>query len=369
MSSILRKALKIFLILLGASALLFVLVLYLMRSRTPDIKGPGGRRLPDSVASLEKMTLGGVEQWILIRGQDRSLPVLLFLHGGPGMPMMYLAHVFQRHLEDSFVCVQWDQRGAGKSFRNDLPTETLTVEQILSDARELVQLLRTRFGQDKIYLAGHSWGSYLGMLLVQRHPELFRAYIGIGQVVDEMRAREIAERFIRERAIETDDQEALLELNTRGAAVHEKWLFKYGAVLYGKTGYSSFIWAGLKAPEYGFFDIPKVGKGSSFSSRHMRYDAIRGPLMEHVSEVQVPVYFIAGRHDYTTPSELVEEYIRVLKAPQKRLIWFERSAHFPFFSEPKEFARTLESILGDVPQWNATLRGEPEFQLLKGGEL
>jgi len=350
MRSILRKALKILLILLGAMALLFVLVLYFMRPRTPDIKGPSGRRLPDMVASLEKITLGGEKQWILVRGQDRSQPVLLFLHGGPGMPMMYLAHAFQRPLEDSFVCVQWDQRGAGKSFRKSLPIESLTVEQILSDAYELILHLRSRFGQDKVYLAGHSWGSYLGMLLVQRHPELFHAYIGIGQVVDELRAREIAERFIRERAIETNDQEALLELNTQGSAVHEKWLFKYGAVLYGKTGYSPFIWAGLRAPEYGLFDIPKVAKGSSFSSRHMQYDAIRSPLIEHVSEVRVPVYFITGRHDYTTPSELVEEYLTILKAPQKRLIWFERSAHFPFFSEPEEFARTLENILGDVPQ-------------------
>ncbi len=345
MRAVLRKIMKFLLILVGAVALLFVLVLFLMRPRTPEIKGPSGKRLPDHVASLEKVTLGGEKQWILIRGQDRSLPVLLFLHGGPGMPMMYLAHAFQRPLEESFLCVQWDQRGAGKSFRPDLPLESLTVERILSDAHELILQLRSRFGQDRIYLAGHSWGSYLGMLLAQRYPELLHAYIGIGQVVDEVRAQEIAERFIRERAIATDDQEALLELNTMGTSIHEKWLFKYGGVLFGKTGYSPFIWAGLRAPEYGFFDIPKVGKGSSFSSRHMQYDAIAGPLMEHVREVRVPVYFFAGRHDYTTPSELVEEYFSILVAPQKRLIWFERSAHFPFFSEPEEFARILGDLL------------------------
>jgi pimeloyl-ACP methyl ester carboxylesterase len=345
MRSILRKVLKILLILAGVVALLFIVILFLMRPRTPEIKGPSGRRLPDHVASLEKVTLGGEKQWILIRGQDRSLPVLLFLHGGPGMPMMYLAHTFQRPLEESFLCVQWDQRGAGKSYRPSLPLESLSVEQILSDAHELIMMLRSRFGQDKIYLAGHSWGSYLGMQLAARHPELLHAYIGIGQVVDEVRAREIAERFIRERAIATDDQEALFELNTLGAAVHEKWLFKYGGVLYGKTGFFPFIWAGLRAPEYGFFDIPKVGKGSSFSSRHMQYDAIAGPLLEEVRAVEVPVYFIAGRHDFTTPSELVEEYISILEAPKKRLIWFERSAHFPFFTQPEEFARVLGDIL------------------------
>ena len=266
------------------------------------------------------------------------------------MPLMYLAHTFQRHLEDSFVCVQWDQRGAGKSYFKGMPTESITVAQILSDAGELIQELRARFNQNKIYLVGHSWGSYLGMLLIQRHPELFHAYIGVGQVADEARGREMAARFIRQRALETEDQEALVEIDTSGPAVHEKWLFKYGGVLYGKTGYTPFIWAGIKAPEYGLFDIPKVGQGSSFSSRHMVYNVIDGPLINHVTEVQVPVYFFTGRHDYTTPFELVEEYFRVLKAPRKKMVWFERSAHFPFFSEPELFALALKSILGNTPQ-------------------
>ncbi len=343
-----RKAFKLLRNILVLVLILWVALLVVKRPRTPKIRGAAG------IATLEKVTLGGVPQWILIRGQDRADPVLLFLHGGPGMPMMYLAHTFQRRLEDRFVCVQWDQRGAGKSFNKKIPVESLSVEQILGDARELIILLRERFQQEKIFLAGHSWGSYLGMLLVHRHPELFHAYIGIGQVVDEARAQEIADRFIREEAYARDDQQALLELNTRGPAAHERLLFKFGAALYGKTGYSSFIWAGIRAPEYGLFDIRKVARGSSFSSRHMRYDAIAGPLIDHVTEVRVPVYFFAGRRDFVTPSELVEEYFRALDAPLKRMIWFERSAHFPFFSEPEIFARELAKLLGDVPQ-GATL--------------
>lgn len=309
--------------------------------------------MADSIASLEKISLGGQPQWILIRGQNRFSPILLFLHGGPGMPMMYLAHTFQRHLEDSFICVQWDQRGAGKSYFKNMSTTSLTVEQILSDAEELIQELRSRFNQKKIYLAGHSWGSYLGMLLIHRYPELFHAYVGIGQVADEARAREITARFLRERALETGDQKALVELINSGFEVHEKWLFKYGGALYGKTGYTPFILAGIKAPEYGLFDIPKVGRGSSFSSRHMRYDAIDTPLMNHVTEVRVPLYFFTGRYDFTTPYELVEEYFRKLQAPSKKMIWFERSAHFPFFSEPELFARALKTVLRDAVRKDA----------------
>jgi len=339
-----RKAFKRLRTTLVIVLLLAAVLFWVKRPRTPKIRGT------EAVAALEKVTLGGIPQWILIRGEDRTAPVLLFLHGGPGMPMMYLAHTFQRRLEDRFVCVQWDQRGAGKSFNHNIPEESLSVEQILADALELIGLLRELFHQERIYLAGHSWGSYLGMLLVHRHPEFFRAFIGIGQVVDEARGQEITERFIREQAIQRNDQEALLELNTQGHAAHEKWLFKFGGALYGKTGYASFIWAGIRAPEYGLFDIRKVAQGSSFSSRHMQYDAIAGPLIDHVTAVRIPVYFFAGRHDFITPSELVAEYFRALEAPRKRVVWFERSAHFPFYSEPERFAREVKSLLGDVPQ-------------------
>jgi pimeloyl-ACP methyl ester carboxylesterase len=345
---ILRKILKTLVISAGVLAVLFVFLLWIKRPRTPDIRNSSGRRPADGVAALEKVHLGGWPQWILIRGEDRTHPVLLFLHGGPGMPMMYLAHTFQRPLEEHFVCVQWDQRGAGKSYSSDIPPETLTVTQILADALELIDMLRARFGKEKIFLAGHSWGSYLGMQLVARHPDKIKAYIGIGQVVDEARAQEMAADFLRRKAIETGDQEALLELDTRGPAVFEKWLFKYGAALYGKTGYAPFIWAGLKAPEYGLFDIRKVARGSSFSSRHMEYDALSGPLIDNVTEVKVPVVFFAGRHDYTTPSELVKEYLGRLKAPLKRMVWFERSAHFPFFSESEKFVQEAIAFLNEL---------------------
>jgi pimeloyl-ACP methyl ester carboxylesterase len=128
--------------------------LWFTPGRTPAI------HQPRSVASLERVRISGVDQYILVRGNDASLPVLLFLHGGPGMPAMYLAHSFQRELEKEFVVVQWDRRGAGKSYREDI-SSTLTTEQLVADTVELTNVLRARFHQDKIYLVGHSWGTYL----------------------------------------------------------------------------------------------------------------------------------------------------------------------------------------------------------------
>ncbi|UCH84006.1 MAG: alpha/beta hydrolase [Candidatus Latescibacterota bacterium] len=334
-----------FVAVLGAVVIVLV---YVDRERTPGFRSEEGKDVPGSVAVLEKVTLGGLDQSVLIRGKDNSSPVVLFLHGGPGMPMMYLAHQFQRGLEDAFVTVQWDQRGAGKSYSRDVSVETMNVRQFMSDARELIDHLRDRFDHKKVFLVGHSWGSYLGMLLAHRHPDLFHAYIGVGQVTNPQRAREIQARFIRKRALEEGREDAIAELDSLGVAVHEKWLFEFGGELYESTSWIPFLLVGLRSPEYTIFDCLKIAPGSNFSSAHMEYNVINGPLMEEVATVDVPVYFFMGRHDYATPAELANQYLDSIEAPAKTMVWFEKSAHFPFFEEPEEFAEQMKRVLSEV---------------------
>ncbi len=340
-----RLIAKIITFVLLVLAGIFGCLLIITRPHTPSIKDDRGKILPGSIASLEKIELGGLEQWINIRGKDRSNPVVLFLHGGPGMPMMYLAFKFQRPMEEHFVCIQWDQRGAGKSYSKNVPVESLTVEQILADAAELTQHIRDRFDKEKIYLVGHSWGTYIGMLLIQRFPKLFEAYVSIGQVVDDKRGREISDRYIREQALKMGNQEALDEMAEDPDGYREKWLFAFGGELYGETSYTPFIKAGLQSPEYGLFDIYKVARGSIFSSQNMVYNAINGTIFQNIHSVEVPVYFFTGRHDYTTPFELVELFYEQLKAPRKMLVWFDNSAHFPFYEEPQRFAQKMVDLV------------------------
>lgn len=154
-----------------------------MRASTPPITGPDGRPLPGSIASLETPSLGGVRQSVLLRGRDTANPVLLFLHGGPGTSELGIlrAHNLPA-LEARYTVAVWDQRGAGKSFAAREPRAGMTVEQLLEDTLELSELLGRRFGGRRIFLAGHSWGSLLGVLAVARRPELFHAWIGVGQV-------------------------------------------------------------------------------------------------------------------------------------------------------------------------------------------
>ena len=128
--------------------------------------------------------MGGVEQWILIRGNDTAKPILLFLHGGPGSPMMVMQRPHLGKLEKSFVVVQWDQRGSGKSYSAIIPNADMNIQQFISDTHELTELLCRRFHQKKIYLIGHSWGTALGTMTAQKYPESYYAYIGIAQVVN-----------------------------------------------------------------------------------------------------------------------------------------------------------------------------------------
>jgi len=322
---------------LALAALGIVLYLWFTPGRTPAIHGS------NSIASLERIRIGGVDQYILIRGNDSSLPVLLFLHGGPGMPAMYLAHAFQRELEKDFVVVQWDRRAAGKSYREDI-NSTLTTEQLVADTVELTNVLRARFHHDKIYLVGHSWGSYLGMLVIARHPELYRAYVGIGQLGRLAPIDGIQDEFIRQSAKRMGDREAIRELDEKGASVRETLLFKFGGEIHYAKSFAPLLLTGLEAPEYNLRDARNIPKGVSLYSRYFVYNSISGELMDAVTHVEIPVYFFTGRYDYCDPFSLTEEYFSRLDAPEKNMVWFENSAHFPFYEEPEAFARQMRSV-------------------------
>jgi pimeloyl-ACP methyl ester carboxylesterase len=348
--SILSGLAKVSLSALGM-LLLLLLALALIPAQTPSLEGP------NAIASLETVELGGVEQWLLIRGQDRANPVLLYLHGGPGSAMIPLARRFSNRLEERFVVVHWDQRGAGKSCGSDVPDESLTLEQFLSDTHELVDWLQGRFGAEKIYLLGHSWGSVLGTLTVQRHPELFHAYIGLGQVVNMKRNEEISYRFVVARAETEGNEEALRELgeirppyrNQDELLTQRKWLSHYRGNFLPGGVIRKLAAAVLLTPEYTLRE-KLLYVGCLFNSVEHAWDDIEDiDFIETARQLDVPVYFFVGRHDYNTPFELVEEYVSVLDAPHKELVWFEESAHMACLEEPERFQDELiNRVLADL---------------------
>jgi pimeloyl-ACP methyl ester carboxylesterase len=294
---------------------------------------------------LEKIKLGGLKQSVLIRGDDLSNPILLFLHGGPGMPLMYMAHSFQDSLEKEFIVVQYDRRGAGKSYNKRIDPTTITDQQYYEDAIELVHYLCKRFNKRKVFLVGHSWGTYLGSILAHENPELFYTYISIGQVVNSKKARLLQDNFITKKANELNRAEALEDLKKYGYQAHEKWLFKFGAQIHTDTSYQVFVKEGMRSPEYSLFDALKISKGSQFCQNNIKYKIIPSAIIEDsIQSYSIPCFFIVGKYDMTTPKPLIVDYFNSISCPKKELIVFEQSAHFPFYEEKELFSRELRKI-------------------------
>ena len=303
---------------------------------------------------LEKVNLGGIEQWILVHNQDLQKPIILVLHGGPGYAMMPLIHETNKELEEHFVIINWDQRGAGKSYSESIPKETMTLEQMLLDAHELTKYLKQRFDKKKIFLVGHSYGTILGMLLVKRYPNDYYAFVGIGQVVDVIENEQLSYDFALRESLADNNTQAISELEYIGRPDEQgkylddsgyeltlKWLEFYGGELYGKSSSEEVNEAILNSEIYANNQEQWV-KGWKFSQQLFDDPAIWNlDLRTQVSEVKIPVYFFTGRYDYDTPSSLVEEYYQLLKAPEKGIIWFDNSAHFPFLEEAEKFNTML----------------------------
>lgn len=301
----------------------------------------------NSVAALKGVEINGDRQWLLTRGCNRDNPVILFLHGGPGMPAMFTAHDFQRPLERDFVIAHWDQRGAGKSYRADLSPATMTMMQMLADAEAVIEHLRAEFGVEKVILVGHSHGTFFGALLAEKRPDLFHAYVGLGQVGDPSRERAVQEALIRAKFAERG--EAPPEIT---GANRETLLFEIGGELANARSLWPLLRTGLMAPEYNLGDALNVAKGPQFAQAHLVYDNAGG-YGPPPAEFEIPVYVVMGAEDAVTPMGLAKEWFDVVEAPKRTWAVFENAAHFPHFEKPQEFAafmvRVRDETIADAP--------------------
>jgi pimeloyl-ACP methyl ester carboxylesterase len=229
--------------------------------------------------------------------------------------------------------------------------EGMSVSREIADTIELIDQLRERFHQPKVYLVGFSYGTYLGILVAQRAPERLYAYVGIGQLAcSQQENRAIQDDWIRKEATRGHDNEAIQELDGKKSFDREKWLFKYGGEIHSAKSWWPILWSGLRSSEYTFHDIPKVKQGVNFTSRNLKYDVIHGSILENVSDLKIPTYFFTGRFDYTDPSTCTERLFNKISAPLKKLVWFDHSAHFVFFEEPKRFAAEMRQVKQETKQ-------------------
>jgi proline iminopeptidase len=307
---------------------------------------------PNGVEELLEIPIGGTKQWISVRGRDRRNPVLLMIHGGPASPEMPSSWFFQNGWEDYFTVVQWDQRGAGRSYSSNDPTSvrpTLSAARIVEDAGEVVQYLRARYRKDKVFVLGHSWGSLVGIMLAHRHPEWLHAYIGTGQMIDgnanervgyanTLRAAEAAgnRRAVAElQAIapypEADGTLPIDKINTE-----RKWSVLLGGLTHGRSSYDYYERLFLLSPEYAERDVAAIDQGSALSLPSLLPVMARFDYSD-VVKFDCPILLFEGRHDDTTPGEIAAAWLARVEAPGKKLVWFENSAHMVMVEEPGRF--------------------------------
>ncbi|UOQ68600.1 alpha/beta fold hydrolase [Hymenobacter volaticus] len=310
---------------------------------------------PNGVQESYETSIGGLKQWVYVRGQDRSNPIILFVHGGPASPMAPVSWTFQRPLEECFTVVHYDQRAAGKTYAANDTTKlgaTLAIAQYVNDAIDVAEFIKKKYGKDKVVLIGHSWGTIVGMKAALKRPDLFYAYVGIGQVINTRDNEEVSFRYALEQATAHKNEAALKELRSiapypgnqpitrERIIIARKWPQYYGGLSAYRDESSYYFQAPLLSPLYTRQDVAAVDQGSLFTLGRVLPEFLAVDF-KPVTSFPIPVFMFMGRHDYTTPSEPTAAWLSKLKAPLKKGVWFEHSAHLIPMEEPGKLLVTL----------------------------
>ena len=325
---------------------------------------------PGGVERVERVSIGGIDQWVSIRGTDRRNPVLLYIHGGPGYVSMPMSWWFTRGWEEFFTVVQWDQRAAGKTHLLSDPATiapTLTRERMIADAEEMAGWVRRELRKDKIFVLGHSWGSFLGLQLATRHPEWLHAYIGVGQLIDGPESERRGWRFAMDAARRAGDADAIRELEAiasyakpgtivsiKDLYVQRKWIGRYGGVMANRRDNSADSGLAQLSPDYSDEEIRHIWDGNQFATPYLLPELVALDLTT-IRTLAVPLIVFEGRHDINVNADVTAAWFETVQAPEKHLVWFEHSAHVPMTEEPGKFflslvriARPIAEKTGDV---------------------
>lgn len=341
-----------------------VLATLLLTNARGSTRVPHSRPAPYAINEKSFVSIGGVKQGMFIRGCDTTKPVLLFLHGGPGMPTYFLTERYPTGLENEFIVCYWEQRGAGLSFDSRLRPETITVDQLTKDAIDVAQYLCRRFGREKVYLMGHSWGSLIGIRVAAKAPELFHAYIGVAQISNQAASEKIAlEYMISEYTARGSFAMAEQLKKHRFGSSHDSLVRYFKSPLRDRCmhelgigtmrGMTSVIKGifipAMRSRAYTLRERITIWRAKLFLATRTRLidELLSTSLPDAVPRLAVPVFFISGSHDYTVNHTLSGAYLNSLNAPVKVFFLLNGSAHSPMHEEPEAFIMFIKKeVLG-----------------------
>jgi pimeloyl-ACP methyl ester carboxylesterase len=345
-------------VLLFSLLVLVGILLFLSPGTPKPFLDDSGKPLGGSISEKIKVNINGVEQGMFIMGKNVDNPILLFVHGGTAMPEYFLTQNYPTGMEQYFTVCWWDRRGAGLSYSVNLPPETLTVEQSISDTLEVTNYLRRRFHKDKIYIMAHSGGSLIGIQASARAPELFYAYIGVGQMSYQLKSEMLSYEYMVRRYKEIGNSKMVNQLESapltmsvplptsymqvRDSAMHSLGV---GTTHDMKSAIAGVFLASWLFREYTLGEKLALWRGK-FSSDKILWDKmIATDITKQIQKLNLPVYFFHGKYDYTVSYPETKAYLDALQAPIKGFYTFEHSAHSPMFEEP---ARMKQIVQEDV---------------------
>ena len=346
-------------IFLAGILVLLGLLLAVSPGTPRPIVDANGQPVSGSLSEKSRVPINGVQQGMFVRSRDPANPVLLFVHGGPGVPEYWLTAKYPSRIEDDFTVCWWEQRGAGLSYHSDIPPETMTYEQFIADTLAVTDYLRDRFGQDKIYLMAHSGGSLFAIQAAARQPDLYHAYIGMGQMVYGLESEQLAQEYMLARFRESGDTRAVRLLEANPVSLANPLPPAYNAARDGlmhglgigttrdmKSVETGVFLASWLSRDYTLREKVDYWRGKFWSKRLMWKEAMMTDLRQQIRGLELPVYFLHGAYDYTVAYPLTREFAAQLEAPLKGFYTFAQSAHTPLFEEPDAVVRVLrEDVL------------------------
>ncbi|TFW15630.1 alpha/beta hydrolase [Massilia arenosa] len=306
---------------------------------------------PWAVERSWRLRVNGVPEQVWLRGRRAELPLLLVLHGGPGTSEMALFRHFTPGLEEAFLVAHWDQPGTGRSYVSEAFARPLTMEAVLADLHLVVTHLLRATGRTRLVLLGHSWGSALAFQYAQRHPETVALVAGTGQVADMRAGERLSWEYARAQAAQRRATVAQRNLGGIGPPPHtvermlvaRHWVERFGGTFANGMSTGDLVWGALRRPETSLLDLWRFGAGNRRSLAALWPAFAQLDLRQSVPGLEVPVLLLLGRADQVTPAPLAAAYLEQLRAPGKRLVWFERAAHNVPFEQPREFVDALRA--------------------------
>jgi pimeloyl-ACP methyl ester carboxylesterase len=369
---ILKKMGRWLLYTLGGIVALILVLLLVIRINSTGVEEPfldkHGNVFPNSIAMNEDKVINGAPQRLTIRGKDKNNPVLLRVHGGPGGAAPPILHrLIGIDLEDLFTVCYWEQRGGGSAYINfgdQIPDSTITLQQIVDDGLEITKYLQQLLNKDKIYIEGISWGTAVSAFMIQKNPELFEAYIGIGQMANQPLSEEMSYDFVMEEAIKNDDTASLKQLKLIGRPPYPD---KSAREMAEACDIERLI-VDEYAPPRGDIFGPSIvkdiflDKGMTFKEKFVPFikpvnfnayqklwpTCFNINLMRDVPEWKIPVYIMQGENDHYTETLLAKEYFDSIAAPEKKWFLFEKNSHGANYDDPEKYRLIyLNEILKD----------------------